>query len=288
MIVYTANRSSVDGRQIKSLYASSEQSAWLIVSEAALPTRLQGDIARLATWLQAAGEVDKLMMFQNVVAREISGDDPEENFKVFVKRLPNLLRDTRWNYRVYLDGQINKHFEEVQSASSYIAEVTKEIAQSLDSLTKGFVDTLLASVGVVILTLLASLVENKTQGVLFKVGMWAYASYLLIFQVIYRMCYLYRSYSLTVNESEQQLVPFKVALGEKKIEKLTRSLEMRKLDFRRMYWITIGLYTLVIVAILFLGGYLPSAIGQLGVTVPPSASTPGSGISPLPTPSPLP
>jgi hypothetical protein len=219
-IVYTANRTSIEGQQLSALYASSEQSSSIALSETALEAEVQRDLVRLLTWLQDTGEVDKLTMFQNVVAREIPGDDPEENFKVFVERLPNLLRETRWHYRVYLDGKITKHFEKVQSVNSYIADVTREISQTLDSVTKGLVDALLASVGVVILTLLASLVENKTQGVIFRVGMWTYAIYLLLFQVLYRMGNLYHSYSLIVSESQEQLSPFKVALGEKKIGEL--------------------------------------------------------------------
>ncbi len=279
-IVYTANRSSIEGQQISALYASSEQSAPLALSEMTLETKLQRDTVRLITWLQAVGEVDKLTMFQNVVAREIPRDDPAENFRAFVERLPNLLRETRWHYRVYLDGKITKHFEKVQLVNSHIADVTREISQTLDSVTKGLVDTLLASVGVVILTLLASLVENKTQGVIFRVGMWTYAIYLLLFQVFYRMGNLYHSYFLIVGESEQQLLPFKVALGEKKIGELTTSLENRKRQFRQWYFATIGIYVLVILVILASGCFLPSVIAGLGTTVPTSTAVSGS---PLPT-----
>ena len=280
-IVYTANRSSIEGQQISALYASSEQSAPLALSEMTLETKLRRDTVRLITWLQAVGEVDKLTMFQNVVAREIPGDDPAENFRTFVERLPNLLRETRWHYRVYLDGKITKHFEKVQLVNSYIADVTRQISQTLDSVTKGLVDTLLASVGVVILTLLASLVENKTQGVIFRVGMWTYAIYLLLFQVFYRMGNLYHSYFLIVGESEQQLLPFKVALGEKKIGELTTSLENRQRQFRQWYFATIGIYVFVILVILASGGFLPSVIVELGTAVP--TPTPVLG-SPLPTP----
>jgi hypothetical protein len=280
-IVYTANRTSIEGQHMSALYASSEQSTSIALSETAPETEVQRDLVRLLTWLQATGEVDKLTMFQNVVAREIPGGDPEDNFKVFVERLPNLLRETRWNYRVYLDGKITKHFEKVQSVNSYITDVTREISQTLDSVTKGLVDTLLASVGVVILTLLASLAEDKAQGVIFRVGMWTYAVYLLLFQVLYRMGNLYHSYSLIVSESKEQLAPFKVALGEKKIGELTTSLENRKRQFRQWYFGTLGIYVLVVLVILASGNLLPSVIAELGTAVPTSAPVPES---PLPTP----
>ena len=128
---------------------------------------------------------------------------------------------------------------------------------------------------------LASLVENKTQGVIFRVGMWTYAIYLLLFQVFYRMGNLYHSYFLIVGESEQQLLPFKVALGEKKIGELTTSLENRQRQFRQWYFATIGIYVFVILVILASGGFLPSVIVELGTAVP--TPTPVLG-SPLPTP----
>ncbi|MDY7079061.1 MAG: hypothetical protein SXV54_19270 [Chloroflexota bacterium] len=280
-VVYTANRSSIDGQQITALYASSEQSTAITLLDTTLETGLHENLVKLIAWLQTAGGTDKLTIFQNVIAREIPEDGPTDNFRAFVGRLSSLLRETRWQYRVYLDGKINKHFEQLQSVSSYITEIAREISQKLDSMTKGFVDTLLASVGVVILTLLASLVENKTEGVIFRVGMWTYAVYLLLFQVFYRMGHLFYSYSLVVEESDQRILPFRVALGGKKVTELTTILEKCKKQFKRMYWITIALYILVILVISASGSLLPSVISQLGGGV----STPVPALeSPIPPP----
>lgn len=279
-VLYTANRSSIDGQQITALYASSEQSTAITFLDTTLEEGHYESVLKLIAWLQAADGTDKLTILQNVIGREIQEDDPTDNFRAFVGRLSSVLRETRWQYRVYLDGKITKHFEQLQLLSSYVTEIAREISQKLDSMTKGFVDTLLASVGVVILTLLASLVENKAEGVIFRVGMWTYAGYLLLFQVFYRMGHLLHSYSLVVEESDQRVLPFRGALGGKKVAELTTILDKCKRQFKRMYWITIALYVLVILVISVSGSLLPSVISQLGGGVSTPVATPGSPIPP--------
>ena len=145
-----------------------------------------------------------------------------------------------------------------QALNALDEELLSELVAALDDIEKD------DGVGVVILTLLASLAENKTQGIIFRAGMWIYAAYIFVFQVLYRMGNLYYSHSLVVRESGEQLLPFADALGAKKIQELTLSLEERKRYFRCMYWITSGLYMFVVFLIIVAGFLLPSVIAQLG------------------------
>ncbi len=263
LIVYTANRSIIKNQQIRVFYASSEQTTELVTSETTLALDKRDEIIRLITWIETSQKADKLIIFQNTVAREVTGEDPNQNFIDYIEHLPHLLREGRWNYRVYLDGKITKHFEKVEEANEKIASVTGKVSDAIDTLTKGFVDTLLASVGVVILTLIASLAENKTQGLIFKVGMWIYAGYLLIFQVIYRLGHLYYSTHLTIKEGEQQLAPYRTALGTNKVDELTAFLVKRKRYFHIMFIISVILFLVVITSIALSGALLPNSLSNL-------------------------
>ena len=66
----------------------------------------------------------------------------------------------------------------------------------MDTVTKGFTDTLLATVGFIVLAILAALVEQKSQGFIFTVGVVVYAVYLIIFQIGYRMGSIWPSLSI--------------------------------------------------------------------------------------------
>ena len=263
LVVYTANRSIVDASGTSVVYATPDRSVPLSASRTSVPAAVRTDLARLAVWLQGPGQDDRLSILQNIVARDISGEDPQENYRVFAQRLPRLLRDAQWHHRVFLDGKITEHFEQVESVKGLITHASEEIGQTLDSTTRSFVDALLATLGVVILTLLASLVKGETQGAIFRLGMWGYAVYVLVFQVCYRMRYLLENYRMGVRESEDRLAPFSVVLGNAKVDELTTGLDRRKRHFIKWYSITLGLYLLIVVAIIALGTAYPTVISQV-------------------------
>jgi hypothetical protein len=277
VIIFTANRSIIEDKNVKAFYASSEQTLELITIETPEVFKNRLDIIRLIRWLEASQKADKLLIFQNTVAREVSGEDKNQNFINFIERLPHILQESLWNYRVYLDGKITKHFEKVEEATEKVTSVSSKVSDAIDLLTKGFADTLLASVGIVILTLIASLAENKTPGLIFKVGMWIYAGYLLVFQVIYRMGHLYYSTDLTLKEGEQQIAPYRIALGTKKVDELTSFLSKRKRYFQIIFWGTVFLFILVILVITLSGALLPNVISPTNTPTPtPTVLSPTS------------
>jgi len=183
-----------------------------------------------------------------------------------------------------LDGQIDKHFEQVQKAVDYVAEVAKEVSQALDSVAKTLTDALLATIGVIVLTLLASLVKNETQGIIFKIGMQAYAIYLLLFQGFYRMGSIGHSYVLLRRETDERLATYARRLGKEKVDGLAAPLKRRKEQFLLWFWLTTVVYVVIIVLIWCLGDRLPPYLTQLGVVSPTVTPTPG--LSPTATPKP--
>jgi len=126
-ILYTANRSAYNGEDFDATYAGSEEVAELsLLSGVPIPAR-ENLLSRLALWPQGGGERDtnRLTLFQNTVARELAGDSPRENYLEFIKRLRGILGEARWHHRVFVDQQIDKHFEQVEKVTDYVASVIK-------------------------------------------------------------------------------------------------------------------------------------------------------------------
>jgi hypothetical protein len=241
-------------------------------------------LPRLALWPYGGRETDRLSIFQNVVARELESDDPKEDYRRFAHQLRHLLYEARWHHRVFLDGQIDKHFEQVQKAVGYVTEVAKEVSQALDSVTKTLTDALLATIGVIVLTLLASLVKNETQGIIFKIGMRAYAIYLLLFQGFYRMGSIGHSYFLLRRETDERLATYARRLGKERTDAVAFPLTRRKDQFLFWFWLTIIVYLAIIVLIWGLGDSLPPYLTQLGVLSPTATPAPMSPPTATPTP----
>ncbi len=256
-ILYTANRSIYEktDKKFQVTFTSSNSERTLIFSNESGSNTIaenQRLLSQLAMWPYSGKEDERLDIFQTVVTREFDSDEPKKNYDEFCSRLKQLLHQARWHYKVFIEGKINKHFEQVQKVTDYVVDVAKEVAQNLDSITKGFTDTLLASIGIIVLTMLASLIKKETQGDLFKVAMWAYAGYLCIFQLFYRLGSIAHSYYLLKKGTKERLDEYSSALGRKKVEDLTSPLERRKRQFWIWFVLTIVAYIAVIILILIL------------------------------------
>ena len=257
-ILYTANRSSHDGNNFQAVYTCSKSTSTLdLGAGVALPDR-RSLLLRLALWPCGGRETDRLAIFQNVVARTLEADDPEENTHHFVRQLQHLLSEARWHHRVFLDKQIDQHFEQVQKVTGYVAERAKEVSQAFESVTKTLGDALLATVGVIVLTLVAALAKSEMQGAIFRTGMWVYAGYLLLFQGCYRMGSIWHNHALFRRETDERLTTYAQGLGRHRIEALARPFVRRKRQFTIWFRITVAIYVAIIALIVVLGVVLPS------------------------------
>jgi hypothetical protein len=273
ILLFTANRSSYEQDRFQAAYYSPERTAPLNLERGLYP-RDPGLLTRLALWPYSGPEdADRLNIFQNVLARELGSDNPTENYNIFVQHLRHLFEEIRWHHRVFVDNRIDEHFQQVKEVTEYVATVTKDVSETIDTVTKNFTDTLLATVGVIILTFLASLVEEKTEGFLFKVGMWGYAVYLLLFQIGYRMGSILHSYRLLEAETNNRLDVYTRILGKKKLSPLLEPLTDRRSQFEWWFWGTVVMYLIVVVAIWMLGSYLPSYLTQQGIVSPIATPT---------------
>lgn len=269
-VIYTSNRVSYDNNQFHASFSSSDRTVTIALSEEKVPNE-PNLLRRLAIWPYSGKETDRLIIFQNVVARELENGDQKDNYKSFIDQLRHLLDEARWHYRVFLDGQIDDHFEQMQMATNYVAEMSREISKSIESFTKGLTDALLASIGVIVLTLLASLTKSEMQSDIFKYGMMAYATYLFLFQVLYRMMSVCHSFVLLKKETDERLEAYALKLGKKKVDDLSSPFTRRKIQFWSWFSVTVILYIAVIFIIIYLGHELPGYLNQFG-TLSPQAS----------------
>jgi hypothetical protein len=271
-VLYTANRCVRNGDDFLAYFANSERSATVALQSVSSDPPDRNLLAKFAIWPYAGQEADRVEFLQNAFARELDKEGGEENLNTLIKELGRLLDEARWHYRVFVDAEIDKHFERVRDFSKYIGEVHKEVSASLNAVTKNLVDTLLATVGIVVLTLLAALVDNKTQGSIFTVAMRGYAVYLVLFQVVYRLGSIWHSYQLENLQLAEYNAEYSRLLTKRQFEAAIRPLERRKRQFVKWFWGTVGIYLVVAAAIWVLAGSLPPRLVQAGVWSTPTAT----------------
>jgi hypothetical protein len=273
-ILYTANRSNYLDGAFQSFYSSSEQTVQLKVSGSSEIVLKKDLLARFVIWLSRGGEADRLAIIQNAVARELAGEKPDENFEAFVSRLGAFLADARWHYRIFIDGQIDKHFDQIEQLSEYVSGVASDVSTSIDSVTKGFTDAFLAAVGVVVVTFLAALIKNEAQSSIFLITMRVYAGYLLVFQLFYRMGSILHSYILLGIETGDRIEEYTARLGRKRVDPLVAPLNGRKRQFNLWFWLTALFYVAIAIVLWFLAESLPPILVQTGILPPVPTPTP--------------
>lgn len=274
-ILYTANRSTFNdkGGPLESVYNSSDRTATLSLETERTVSIPTSALESLARWLHSRKGTDQRNVFQLVVARQLYDDDKSANYNNFIDRLPHLLAEARWQYQVFVDGRITKHFEEMQKVVGYVSDVNKKISEAIDSVTKSLTDALLATVGVLVLTVLAALVKKDTSIQIFGISMQVYSAY-LFFYALYRMGSILHSYWLLSADTDTQLIEFRRALGENKVNDLSAPLVRRRRQFHFWFWLTVLLYLVLAGSIRWAGKKGPQFLIDRGIITAP-------GIKPL-------
>ena len=274
-VLYSANRTSMNDNTYSATYSSSERTVTLPLRQDDRPPARRY-LTLFALWFyESSGGSDRLTILQTVIARELTSLQEVASMNDFTTQLAHLLSEARWNYRTFIEKQIDQYFVQLRGARDYVAETLKKVADAVDTVTKGLTEVLLAAIGVLIAALLAALAKPQEEGRIVSTIMGLYAAYLVV-QAILRLGSVLHSTILLRNETNARLRALTPALGTSNIEKVAQPLKPRW----RQFYIWLGISTL-----LFLGlaiGSLTWTPSFVKSTIPTSTATPTVTVSPKP------
>jgi len=214
---------------------------------------------------------DRLDVLQKTVAQALLAKDADENTRTLVQNLSPLLIETRNQYSYFINDQLDDFYKQRQAISDYVADVAKKVAESVESVTKGLIDTGLATVAAAAAAIIAAVGNDKLRGSFFTALLVAYAVYVCV-QAIYRLLGATHSISLLHSETTVRIASAFEQLGERTIKPLNDLLTRRWKQFRR--WCIATAIAYAIIALL---------IALLGVKGPEYAVLKQDSISPSPT-----
>jgi hypothetical protein len=275
-ILCTANRSVFDHSKqaLTSVYESADRTTTLNLKEAPTANEIPiSALEELSKWLYGGKGTDRRHIFQNIVARSLADDNPKINYDGFIARAPQLLKEAMWQHQVFIDGKITEHFDELQKVIGYVADINKKISEAIDSVTKSLTDALLATIGVLVLTVLAALVKKETSIEIFSLSMEIYAVYLFVY-VVFRMGSIGHSYILLSKEASGQVGEYQSALQIEQITDLSSSLRKRQWQFHIWFWLTVVLYVGLGGLVWWTGERGPRLLIERGIITAPAAKTP--------------
>ncbi|NIS81918.1 MAG: hypothetical protein GTO14_17290 [Anaerolineales bacterium] len=112
---------------------------------------------------------------------------------------------------------------------------------------KALSDTMLAAVAALLGSFIAALFKDEFNPLIFRVGMWVYAAYVLLFPLLYNMLNRWGRYLKLVEDFDQRRSRFVVRLFEQKVEGIVgeRVIKSRR-SFLLWFWLTVLAYVMVI------------------------------------------
>lgn len=245
-LLYFANVSILSDEALDITYAtaSGDQITRIQLSSSySFDLRTYVAINNLLNWLTEESSEEKLSYFQTVVAKDL---DETAAVQTFLENLETLLKDAKQYYSISIGPKVSKNFDSIQAITRYVAQTNSDIGNAIDSMTKNLNDTLIAAVGVIILSLIASLTDGGTTEFIFTTLMFAYAGYILVFQIIFRMITSWTSYTILSQSGDIQVRDYRSKIGQERFNELKKSLQSRKRQFK----ITFG-FTLIVLILLF-------------------------------------
>ncbi len=255
-ILYTANHSTSyqeEGSIIfESTFASTDETKKIRLTKGIVSEEAINILKETIFWPFRGKSRDRLTIFQNVVTRELHGESPQANYKLFVDNIGAIISSAKWNHRAYLSDRINDHFIQVQNIVKLVSNSSRLISDYLDNTTKGFIESILSSLAVVVGTMIASLVKADISASVFRFGMWVYGLY-LSFVLFFRMIPILLSFVLTVKETEDQLDRYRNALGRERVDEFTTPLKKRKIIFVGAYFIVYVVYLMLTYLVFWMG-----------------------------------
>ncbi len=297
-VLYTANRAhqqgpSVPGRPDAMRYLASyherRRSARVALRANDMVNLSVAALADFARW-PYGGEGrsdDRLDMLQRTFAQALPGD-ADENTGALLATLPVLLAEAKAQYAVFIDDQLDEYSKQRQGIADYAADVAKKVADSVDALTKGLIDTALATVAAVAVAILAAVANDKLRGLTFTFILCVYAAY-VCFQALYRMLSGAHSMVLLHGEASNRLQGATNQLGERTVRPLREMLDRRWIQCCLWGIITAFAYFIITAVIVVLSVFGPQTTALRGVsTAPVPGSQPAATATVIPSTAPTP
>lgn len=250
-LLYTADRTEFRDSALAVTFAGSEGTA-----EVHLGPDLDGlndsDLVRFARWPYMSMADDRLNVLRTVMVRELRGRG-KRNYETLSTKLRKVLEEARWHYRLFINERVEDHFRQIKEVSDYISSTTRRINDWVESMTSNLVNTLLATLGLVLVTILGSVFKQENPPTnLIKIGLMVYALYIFALPGLYRMGNTLHSYILLTYEVSDRKDEFIARLGSEKVTDKMDSIRLRKFQFWIWFVATFILYFFTSLSLLWL------------------------------------
>jgi hypothetical protein len=163
---------------------------------------------------------DRLSFIQISMVQHLYAADPDVRFRFLLHNAANIYNGFKWNWKAFIEGKVDAYTAEVRALEDYITNTSQTFADQIEAMIKSLSDTMLAAVGVLIGSFIAALFQKDFNQIVFKIGMWVYAAYVLIFPLTYNMLYQWHRYNTIDMEFKDRRRRFEERLYKDKVNEI--------------------------------------------------------------------
>ena len=269
-LIYTAGRSVLEENGMRFTYAAGSNVAELSVDNAAPARRPSCELGesahtlqKIALWAYSGdrGSSDRLSTVQAVLARSLSGSSPESNYLELLSRTGHIFQEIEFGWASFIAGKLDVYFSRVRDMEQAVDAALKSFDESIQSLTKSLTDSALAAAAVIVGSFIAAIFKNEFNANVFRLGVFVYTAYLLIFPCTIGLYSIWQRFALALSAFDKKKSDFGLWLLPEKVETITGTIVKSRVGwFKR--WFVFTLCAFLMIAVLMIVGaiYIPRII----------------------------
>ncbi|HJP92231.1 MAG TPA: hypothetical protein VJ875_09770 [Pyrinomonadaceae bacterium] len=208
---------------------------------------------RLAQWIykEERGISNRSEVLQVAVASFLQDGKSSENLAELVLKAREIFERVQRRWDQFMEERLHKYFSQIKELEERVESTTKTYNEQFQSLTKGLTDNMLAAVAVIVGSFIAAIFKSPFQRYIFVFGLAVYALYLMIFPMavgLVSQCQRFKDARDGFRKRQREFINRLSAAEVRQI--VGNRISQNEQRFRRWFWLTTGLYTLVLISLI--------------------------------------
>ncbi|AFY97197.1 hypothetical protein [Chamaesiphon minutus] len=273
LVIYTAEQTTIDNRQqYISTYSGEKQRKDINLSLDGIASLSNSEVINANSqlldaveWIYSSSKTeDALTLFQTVVARTLQlTESSDDTYRLLLIKADYLNNELKWLWKSFIEAKIDSYMNQVKALEDYVSTSIQVFADRVEATIKNLSDTMLAAVGVTLASFIAALFKDGFNPTVFRIGIIAYALYVLIFPLIYNMTYQEKYFKRLIRNFHRRQERFSMILDPAKVSEIVgEQLNESKHQFDRWFKIAKYTYILVILLALLAAFIIPDLMAQ--------------------------
>jgi hypothetical protein len=184
-------------------------------------------VLRAVSWCYRAADAgephwlsDRLPFLQTRLAQVLEPHAEAGRVDAFARAMPFVLEGVKWQWKAFVEGKVSTYLEQVQQVETAVTETVATVGDRTAAVVKTLTDSLLAAVAVLIGTFIAAVYKDPFDATLFRIGMRAYAGYVLLFPGLIGLLAARQTMALTVDNFQARVMRFKEVIYPEKVDEV--------------------------------------------------------------------